>query len=359
MTKKTIGYVELQWTCPSCNVKNPGTKKTCNGCGLPQPANVEFEQPEQQEFLIDKQKIDNVKKGADIHCGFCGARNTADAKICSQCGGNLAEGARRASGKIVGAYKAGPVKKIPCPHCQTLNLETAQACISCGGGLGNKLAPPSETPQTGKTKINVKTIIFLALLAIVACIIFVILLAGSSGKESLTGTVESTSWKRTIQIQMLDTVEKQDWQENIPADAIVGTCQKEYHYTQDEPAPVATEVCGTPYTVDTGSGVGEIVQDCVYEVYEDYCSFTIQDWVTSNKSVLEGNDLYPVWPDPVLDANQRLGAQEEEYTCVFSSGGEFYQFTTTNMTLFQRCQIGSEWEISVSPSGNVNSAQPK
>jgi len=44
MTKKTIGYVKLAWTCPHCDGENHGPRKFCNGCGAPQPQDVEFHQ---------------------------------------------------------------------------------------------------------------------------------------------------------------------------------------------------------------------------------------------------------------------------------------------------------------------------
>src|SRR5258706_16449700 len=108
MAKKTLGYMELEWTCPNCGNKNPGMVKTCKACGSPQPENVQFGVAEQAELLKDAQKIAQSQKGADIHCPFCGTRNPADARSCSQCGGDLTGGAQRVSGTVIGAAANAP-----------------------------------------------------------------------------------------------------------------------------------------------------------------------------------------------------------------------------------------------------------
>ena len=54
----------------------------------------------EERKLTDEQKIARAKTGPDIHCGVCGARNTADAKVCSQCGADLTQGKARAAGQV-------------------------------------------------------------------------------------------------------------------------------------------------------------------------------------------------------------------------------------------------------------------
>ena len=59
---------------------------------------MQFSAPVQGELVQDQQKIDQAKAGPDIHCGFCGARNPATAKVCHQCGGDLTQGKARGAG---------------------------------------------------------------------------------------------------------------------------------------------------------------------------------------------------------------------------------------------------------------------
>jgi hypothetical protein len=66
MTQKELGYVELEWTCPRCNTRNPGTQTTCGNCSAPQPEDVMFEVPVRGELLKDKEKIEHAKSGPDI-----------------------------------------------------------------------------------------------------------------------------------------------------------------------------------------------------------------------------------------------------------------------------------------------------
>ena len=107
MAKKTIGYVELEWTCPNCNTVNPGPEQSCTNCGAPQPEDVQFDQAKRQELLEDEDIATRVAAGADIHCPYCGTRNTATAEVCVKCGGDIAEGTKRKSGRVVGAYRTG------------------------------------------------------------------------------------------------------------------------------------------------------------------------------------------------------------------------------------------------------------
>ena len=92
--RRTVGYIQNEWTCPNCQTRNKGSVKTCENCGAPQPENVQFELPAEQKFVTDEKSINAAKAGADIHCPFCGTRNPATAKTCSQCGGDLIEGER-------------------------------------------------------------------------------------------------------------------------------------------------------------------------------------------------------------------------------------------------------------------------
>ena len=93
MARKSKGFIELEWTCPNCETRNKGSEKTCVNCGAPQPENVQFEAPSEKKFVADEQASELKKRGADIHCGFCGTRNPSTAVACSQCGGDLSEGA--------------------------------------------------------------------------------------------------------------------------------------------------------------------------------------------------------------------------------------------------------------------------
>lgn len=357
MTKKRLGYVELEWTCPNCATRNPGPNKFCNGCGAPQPENVEFEQALEEKLVTDKDLIARAQAGPDVHCPFCGARNAGGAKFCGECGGDLAGAAARDSGRVVGAHRREPAADVICPTCGTANPASNRSCSNCGAPLA-KAPMPAPTPSaSGKAARKGLPLIALlggGLLCVVAAAVLFGLLTKT---EDLTGQVTAVSWERSIPVLALVPVEREGWRDEIPGDAEVGACRQEQRYTSDEPVSNATEVCGTPYTVDTGTGVGEVVQDCVYEVYDDRCTFTAMDWEVSNVVTLTGSDLDPRWPEPSLTGDQRQGEPTEAYTVTFAADGDTYTYAVDDAGSFSQFALGSSWVLHVNALGGITSVE--
>jgi len=359
MAKKSLGYVELEWRCPNCDTKNPGFQKTCQSCGMPQPDNVEFVQPGQEKLITDKAKIEEIKAGPDIHCYYCGARNPADAKTCSQCGADLSEGARRKAGQILGAHQSGPAPQIECPACGTPNEANAPKCVQCGASLVVPSKPAQPATQLAPAKATGKW-------PLIAGIAAVLLLCGclaaffimSSQTEDMTGTVSNVTWSRSIEIEGLVPVTREAWRDEVPAGMVVGVCTQRVRGVQDEPAANAREVCGTPYTVDTGTGAGEVVQDCQYEILEDFCEYTDHEWRVIDTEELEGNDFSPRWPALSLTGDQREGERAETYKITFDTENGQYTFTTRDPALFTQTQVGSRWILEVNSFNAVTNIRP-
>ena len=374
MARKSVGYVHLEWTCPNCETKNRGVDKTCSACGGPQPKDIAFEQGKGQTLIKDKETIEKAKRGPDIHCAFCEARNPADAKVCVQCGADLSEGAKRESGQVLGAFKPkeGPLRPQKCPNCGVENSGEAQTCQSCGAKLGETAAIGSaearEAGQAGitagkKPQTNAKKagcgIFGLVALGIIILGGLVLLFMGLLKNDTLNASVENVKWMRSIEIEALQDVTKKDWEDSIPVGGEIISCEKEYRFTQDEPAPGAQEVCGTPYTVDSGSGVGEVVQDCEYRVYDDYCQYSIEEWTIIDEAVLRGGDNNIRWPNPELVGDQRLGRETEEYWIYFNADGKSYSFSADDEQEFRQYPIGSNWNLTVNGLGNIVSIDPR
>jgi len=176
--------------------------------------------------------------------------------------------------------------------------------------------------------------------------------------DDVTATVTGVAWERSIAVEEYKTVTGKDWWDEIPEGADILSCSEEYRYTSNEPEPNATEVCGEPYTEDTGTGVGEVVQDCTYEVYDDYCEYSGMAWVVTDTVTETGTDLYPDWPLLSLANNQREGERTENYQITFSGDGETYSYTTTNSDIFLQADRGSRWTLQVNQLGGVQSAEP-
>lgn len=360
MARKELGHIELQWRCPNCDGMNPGREKSCQSCGAPQPDDVKFEQAARQELIKDEKLIEQAKAGPDIHCAYCGTRNPGTAEVCSQCGSDISEGTQRESGRVIGAFKTGPAEEIQCPACGSPNPDTAHQCSNCGA----KLAVPQDEEIDGEistlpsleessTKRG-KMPIFLGLVFALICIGAIVVMILGSRTTDTRGIVQGVQWERSIPIEVFGPVEHDDWWDELPDEAEDISCREEHRYTSSNPEPNSVEVCGTPYTEDSGSGFAEVVQDCEYQVYDDYCSYTLLEWSFAETVTLSGNDFSPVWPDPALSDQQRLGSnRDESYTVIFEADGKTYSLDVDSVNDYQQFDIGSAWTLSVNGFGNV------
>jgi len=84
----------------------------------------------------------------------------------------------------------------------------------------------------------------------------------------------------------------------------------------------------------------------------------VKTWTKVDEVVAQGNDLNPVWPNPNISAEQRLGEQKESYSIIFYAGGKTYTYTTNGTALFSQAQIGSQWILNINTFGSVNSIEP-
>ena len=369
MARKSLGYVELEWTCPSCGTRNPGSQKTCLSCGMPQPDDVEFEQPAQEKLIEDEAKLAKAKAGPDIHCHYCGSPNPGTAKTCSQCGADLSEGTKRQSGQVLGAHRDKPAAPIKCPACGTSNDAAAPKCVRCGASLAVKPEPKPAKPtppplpaKKGRFGIFGVVAVVVVLLICAACVTFFVL---SNRTSDVNGTVKTVSWSRTIAIEALVPVTREDWRDQIPPGAIVGVCTQKVHHTESRSTGRTREICGTPYTVNKGSGFGEVVQDCQteditedVEVYADSCQYTIDVWQEVDKATAGGNDLNPRWPAPRLRGEQREGNRTDTYNITFTTEQGTYSYSPATAAEFARYNIGSRWILKINTFDTVTGVEP-
>lgn len=330
---------------------------------MPQPDNVEFEQPAQEKIITDAAKIEQAQAGPDIHCYYCGSRNPATATTCSQCGADLSEGARRKSGQVLGTHRDKAAEPVACPACGAPNNPTAPKCARCGASLvapqATPVAPPPVPKQTvGRQRAGLFGKIGLVVVGLLLCAALVTCVVLFTRTESLTGTVSGVSWQRTITIEELVPETKEAWHDQVPANTVLGSCTAKLRRVQDQPAPNAREVCGTPYTVDTGTGFGEVTQDCKYEVYEDYCQYQTEVWKEVDEAERSGDNLSPQWPDLALTGKQRQGERKETYTCHFQTKDGPYAYSSSNPELLSQCTPGSTWALSVNTFNMVTEIEP-
>jgi hypothetical protein len=358
VSRDSLGYVQLEWTCPFCNGRNPGPEKICQTCGAPQPDNVEFHQPAQEELVQDESLIAQAKAGPDMHCPYCGARNPAGSEQCHNCMGDLSEAAVRQSGRVLGAHRDQPAAPVVCPFCQTENPATNRQCGNCGAALDAPTAAQKEETAVAQPAARPKNRLGLILVAGLFLLVCAGLFFLFTSTEEVTGEVVDTTWTRTIIIEAFGPVERSGWQDAIPAAAAVNSCEERFRRVQSDPAPNAERVCGTPYTIDTGTGLGEVVQDCEYHVYEPWCSYMVDEWHTFDEASLNGQGLNASWPTLQLVSDQREGARSERYEVTFAGDGTIYRYTTSDYDRFLQYQPGSRWLLEVNTLGAVVSTQP-
>lgn len=345
MPKRTLGYVELTWECPNCQTKNKGLEKTCTQCGGPQPADLEFGLEENAALITKQEELEAARLGSNVHCPYCGTRNPQNATTCAQCGGDLVSGVKRAAGKVL-APKT-------CPKCATVNPNAAKVCKKCGEKLqdaGTPTIPPPPTPPAGNGS-SFRPWMLLPIVAglMLLCSLIWLLFFRST---DVMGVVSSTHWTRSIKVESLREVRKQAWMDQIPADGKVLQCSQEYREDSSSPTINSKEVCATKI-VDQGNGAAEIVEECIYQVYDDYCSYTSMEWAVVDEVVAQGFDLNPQWPTYTLGADQREGAGVEQFEVVFNTSDGPMTYTTTDLNAFQTFTVGSEWMLSINTLGAI------
>jgi rubrerythrin len=357
MTQKELGYVELEWTCKRCGTINPGMKRVCTNCGAPMEEGDKFELPDQQEMITDKEKLEEAKTGPAIQCSYCNVLNPGGTKICKQCGGDIEAGLARQAGEVLGAYKAEPVPDKPCPFCNQPVKANAQRCPHCGGSLVETREPAAAPTKATKTPmwLIIAGIVF-GVLCISGVIAFIVL---NNRTNDVSASVADMRWQLAIDILEKQPVQKGDWSEQVPSDAQDISCQDKYKETSLEPAPNATEVCGTPYTIDQGSGAGKVVQDCEYQIYASYCDYTVLEWVVVNTALASGNDKNPQWPMVNLQAGQQEGDRHEEYQVTFNADGETFTYSPGDLSEYSQYDLGSDWLLSINTFGAIKEIRSK
>lgn len=359
MTKKTVGYVNMLWSCPRCATRNPGPQKFCNGCGAPQPSDVPFEQAPEEKLLTEAAEIARAKAGPDVHCPYCNGRNSGNAKFCGACGGDLAGAKARAAGVVAGAFRSQPAAPIACARCGTSNPASSLKCSNCGASLAPDAVPARAASPISSTRPARRPLVVLLLILAGLCglaALAALLLAGR--KTEVTGVVDSVTWERSVAVEALRAVEREAWRDEIPSSADLGTCRESHRSTSQDPVANSTEVCGTPYTLDTGSGYGEVVQDCVYEVYDELCSYTIQDWTVIDTVVSSGASGSPAWPSMSLGVDERQGEQTESYSVVFETDDGRYTYSPSSASEYSDFSTGSRWNLQVNAFGSITSLEP-
>ena len=365
MAQKSIGYVQMVWTCPNCGAKNPGARRTCKNCGASMPKDVKFEVPIKEELIQDQKIVEEAKAGPDIYCAYCGNRNPGNAATCSNCGAALSEGKTREAGEKFAAQETPATDTIRCEVCGTENPINLLACTSCGSPLKTSYVPPSsKIPEVSSGQNGRKgflgsrgcliTGIMLLILGFIA-IYFAFLKT-----DQTTAVVTNTEWKTQIEILGLVNKTAEDWYDEIPSNSTIEDCSKEVREKSDSYVPGSVEECGEPYLVDRGNGYSEKVQDCFYNVYDDKCTYTYLDWGVISVKTATGQDSNPRMPLLNLGSDQKKGSEQVSYTVSFQDdAGKNYAYNPTTIDEYQTFNLDDTYTIEVNGMENIISLEKK
>jgi ribosomal protein L40E len=315
---------------------------------------VQFELPSEQKLVTDEAAIKAAQEGPDIHCPFCGTRNPASAKTCSQCGGDLTDAKAREAGRIMQAPPLSEPKVIKCDNCGTENPGSNSVCSKCGSPLPKTTAAPTMAPLSaaGANPANLKApkktnwLLIGGILAALAVCCVVIGALFFFPSKSVKATVVDVHWQTSIPLQEIRAVDHNNEVGSPPSDAYDVSCRDDSH-----------DVCEQK-TIDKGNGYSEVVEECHTET-QQYCSYTVDEWTTIQTYPLEGNDLRPVYESPNVSSGQRLGDPSQDFTVTFSTpNGEQETYSPGTVSEYQQFAVGSTWTLKMNALGGVVSVEP-
>lgn len=175
--------------------------------------------------------------------------------------------------------------------------------------------------------------------------------------EALGGVVKGVAWQRVISIEARHDVPYSAWLDEIPAAAQNLACEQKSRSRQDSPAPNARQSCATQ-VVAQSDGTSQAAESCFYEVFDNWCAYTLSEWAPVDQAITAGTDLHPYWPSIQTGIDQREGRREETYTVYFETGAGTKEYTIPDPTLFSQFQAGSEWLLSIDGQGTVVAVSP-
>jgi hypothetical protein len=272
---------------------------------------------------------------------------------CSQCGGDLKEGKARQAGQVMQAPPPSQQPKIiKCDNCGTDNPSSNAVCSKCGSPLP-KVAAPVMAAQasvgTGAAKpVAPKKTNWLLIGGILAalavcCVAVVALFVIPS--QSVKATVSNVHWQTSVPLQEIRAVDHSDEAGSPPSDAYNVSCHDE-----------SKDVCEEK-VVDKGNGYSEKVEDCHTET-QQYCSYTVDEWTTIQTYTLDGNDLRPVYENPTVSNDQRLGDKSEDLSVTFSTDKGEKTYHPGTVSEFQQFNVGSTWTLKMNALGGVVGVEP-
>lgn len=346
----SAGTYQMLWDCRFC-----GTEKLlgldhrhCPNCGAAQdPAWRYF--PSEADMIAVK---DHRFAGADRICPACSQPNSAAATFCAACGAELATGqvAPVQTARELGTAGAASDTQ------RDVVLDSFQAEMT--RIKGEEKAQPVFMGLT-RTHLIIGGVL-LALLVACGAIYYAV-----TYRKAGTGTVQSATWERVIEIQQFVPVEDSAWDDQVPGGAYNVSCRERQRDTRRVESG-SHEEC-----TDVDQGDGSFRRECrtVIEyrdepVYDDFCDYTVNVWQTSRSARAAGDEpaTAPAWPLFTLGAAsgssglgaEREGQRREVYEVVIEVEGKPHTCEVPDLATWQQFSAGRAVSVELSLTGSVD-----
>jgi hypothetical protein len=335
---------QMLWDCRFC-----GTTKLlgldhrhCPNCGAAQDPEWRYFPSNEDMVFVTNPKY----SGVDKVCPFCQQPNSADAKFCRECGGDLSGG-----------------KEAIVRRSMSTGFEGAEGIRDdvVKKKFEADLAPALAQKKASGLPIG-KIALVAAVLLVIACIAGFFALSNSTYGASLT--VVDKRWERVVTIEQLRAVTGDGWRNQVPSGAYNMSCSpRQRAYTESE-----RYVCGFEM-VDRGDGSGTrrdkyCTRNKTTYRTEDYCSYAVNQWVFDQKLPISGGPNEPlIWPSYNLNTGSSVGSQrekrEEVLIVVFKvtgSDGKTYtldnlrgspQVSPQELATWESFRVGQQYNVSI------------
>lgn len=309
--------VEGTWKCPNCGNQVRGSEMKCAGCGQTRE-NVSFDY-DASAATVDQAGLARAEGGADWVCGYCSTSNRSELTKCRQCGAGQGDGKARSTGWV---GEAPPDPGAPRPAAD----------------------PPGDSGMPWPIKL------FLGGLAAVILTVFVL----SRITHDETMKVASKSWSRDVQIESLEWVPHEAWEDEVPEGARELERKNEFFETKKVQSGTEKVKVGVK---DMGNGYfKEIYEDRpTYreeKVYKDKVKYEVEEWKEKRKVSTSGDHTQePTWGEVELEDGEREASRSESYT-VELQGKKAYHHSTSQEA-WAALELGKTYTVTVNAMGGI------
>ncbi len=333
---------QMLWDCRFCGTtKLLGVEhRHCPNCGAAQDPEWRYF-PSNEDLKVVKDPHYQYS-GVDKICPFCGQPNSAAAKFCKECGGDLSNAKTAATkGALETGFDGAAGVRDDVVRQKFMAEQTA-------------IKAQSQRKGISRVHIIVAAIVALCLLAVGAYA------ALSRSTFSSTVNVADLNWQRVITVERLEAVPGSGWRSEVPGDAYNVSCRSEQRcHTESE-----RYACGFE-NVDRGDGsFTRREKFCTRDKQvcepDQMCSYTRNLWRFERDLAVNGgpNDLI-TWPNFVPLRISGIGAERESgrkeiLNIVFrDSNGNTFTYNPKDYATWQAFKIGQQYTVEINRLNQV------